>query len=99
MSEGGRGLPKNTRGAQQGAEIQIHLNNREVARKLWGTPADYSKGGGRSRSGKRIGELLLPGQAKTWRLPEDAAPCFLPDPTTSTFGKASPRGPVVQART
>ena len=36
---------------------------------LWGTPADYSKGGGRSRSGKRIGELLLPGQAKMWATP------------------------------
>ncbi len=31
---------------------------------LWGTPADYSKGGGRSRSGNRIGELLLPEQAR-----------------------------------
>ena len=36
---------------------------------LWGTPADYSRGGGRSRSGKRIGELLLPGQAKMWTTP------------------------------
>ena len=60
---------------------------------LWGTPADYSKGGGRSRSGKRIGELLLPGQAKMWRLPEEAAPCSLPGPTTSTVGEASAKRP------
>ena len=42
---------------------------------LWGTPADYSRGGGRSRSGKRIGELLLPGQAKMWATPQAEERC------------------------
>ena len=42
---------------------------------LWGTPADYSRGGGRSRSGKRIGELLLPGQAKMWATPRAEERC------------------------
>lgn len=100
VPNGGRGLPKNTvitgNTARSGTrKVQINLNNqaREAARKLWGTPADYSKGGGRSRSGKRIGELLLPGQAKMWRLPEEVAPCSLPGPTTSTVGEASAKRP------
>jgi hypothetical protein len=39
------------------------------AAKLWPTPTDTSKGGGKSRSGRRSTELLLPGAAQMWSTP------------------------------
>lgn len=32
----------------------------------WATPTDCTKGGGKTRSGDRSGEMLLPGQAAAW---------------------------------
>jgi hypothetical protein len=56
----------------------------------WGTPADYSKGGGRSRSGNRIGELLLPEQARqvTRRVTGDCH-VSLPDQMNLPSGETS----------
>lgn len=58
--------------ASNDASLMVSGDGRANANKLgwqvgqWASPTDQSKGGATSRSGERIGELLLGGQATNW---------------------------------
>jgi len=50
----------------------------EASAQLWQTP-QQPKGGGTGRSGERIGEPLLDGQARMWRTPAGQEPGVTPE--------------------